>query len=183
MSMINRAFAEVMSAGDYAGKIFTFPIPTYQVTPDFPWDDPDLEGIWEMTAKFGIPYFANFINSDMKPEDARSMCCRLNLNLKKLQKRSGGLFSSSPLTGSIGVVTINLPRIALLSSNSTGFLNQLREKIRIAVTSLETKRKVLESFTDQGLYPYSKFYLADIKKRFGKYWARSRMPASIELPN
>jgi len=171
MVMINRAFAEVMTEGDAAGKIFTFPIPTYQVTEDFPWDDPDFQGIWEMTAKFGLPYFANYVNSGMNPEDARSMCCRLNLNLKELQKRNGGLFSSSPLTGSIGVVTINLPRLALLSSNSKGFLNQLREKIRIAVTSLETKRKVLERFTEEGLYPYSRFYLAEVKKRFGKYWA------------
>jgi len=171
MLMINRAFAEVMAEGDAAGKIFTFPIPTYQVTEDFPWDDPDFQGIWDITAKFGLPYFANYLNSDMKPEDARSMCCRLNLNLKELQKRNGGLFSSSPLTGSIGVVTINLPRLALLSSNSKGFLNQLCEKIRIAVTSLETKRKVLERFTEEGLYPYSRFYLTEVKKRFGRYWA------------
>ncbi len=174
MDMINRAFMEVMSEGDADGRVFTFPIPTYNITKDFDWDNPNLEPLWEATAKYGIPYFANFINSDMKPEDARSMCCRLRLDTRELKKRGGGLFGANPLTGSIGVVTINMPRIAYLASGSQNpeeeFLFRLESLMELAKESLEIKRKVLEKFTDAGLYPYSRFYLSSIKERFGEYW-------------
>lgn len=171
MDLINRAFAEVMMEGDESGRIFTFPIPTYNLTPDFDWDNPKLASLWQMTSKFGIPYFANFINSDMKPEDARSMCCRLRLDKRELLKRGGGLFGSNPLTGSIGVVTINLPRIGYTSNNENEFFANLDRLIDLARESLDTKRKVLETFTAQNLYPYSKYYLADMKKAKDKYWA------------
>ena len=174
MDMINKAFMEVMSEGDADGRVFTFPIPTYNITKDFDWDNPNLEPLWEATAKYGIPYFANFINSDMKPEDARSMCCRLRLDTRELKKKGGGLFGANPLTGSIGVVTINMPRIAYLASSSQNpeedFFFRLESLMELAKESLEIKRKVLEKFTDAGLYPYSKFYLSSIKERFGEYW-------------
>ncbi len=170
MKMINRAFAEVMTEGDASGRVFTFPIPTYNITKDFDWDNPDYDPIWEMTAKYGIPYFSNFINSDMKPEDARSMCCRLRLDQTELRKRGGGLFGANPLTGSIGVVTINMPRLGFTSANEKEFFEKLEELMDLAKESLEIKRKVLENFTEKGLYPYSKFYLRNIKKRFGNYW-------------
>jgi len=170
MDMINRAFAECMIEGDARGRPFTFPIPTYNITKDFDWDNPNYEGIWEMTAKYGIPYFSNFINSDMKPEDARSMCCRLRLDQNELKKRGGGIFGSYPLTGSIGVVTINLPRISYTSKNEEAFFKRLEELIDISKDSLQIKRKSLEKFTDMGLYPYSKFYLRNVKERFGEYW-------------
>ncbi len=170
MDMINKAFFEVMMAGDSQGRVFTFPIPTYNITKDFDWDNPNLEGLWEMTAKYGIPYFSNFINSDMKPEDARSMCCRLRIDNRELAYRGGGLFGSNPLTGSIGVVTMNLPRIAYLAKNKNEFLSMLADRMETAKNSLEIKRKLLEKLTDDGLYPYTKFYLRDIKSRFGVYW-------------
>lgn len=170
MVMINKAFAEVMMEGDAAGRVFTFPIPTYNITKDFDWNNPELEPIWDMTAKYGIPYFSNFINSDMNPDDARSMCCRLRIDNRELHKRGGGLFGSNPLTGSVGVVTINLPRIGYLSKNKKEFFTRLDEMMDIAKESLVIKRDVLEKFSNQGLYPYSRFYLADIKKRFGEYW-------------
>lgn len=169
--LINKAFCEVMIEGDAKGRIFTFPIPTYNITKDFDWDNPDLEGLWKMTAKYGIPYFSNFVNSDMSPDDARSMCCRLRLDNRELRKRGGGLFGSNPLTGSIGVVTLNIPRLAYMSPDKETFYKGLDELLRISKESLETKRKILEQLTEQGLYPYSKHYLADIKKRFGTYWA------------
>jgi ribonucleoside-triphosphate reductase len=125
MDMLNRAFAEVMMAGDAKGRVFTFPIPTYNITPHFDWDNPNLTPIWQMTGKYGIPYFSNFVNSDMSPEDARSMCCRLRLDNRELMKRGGGLFGANPLTGSIGVVTINLPRIGYLSRMKHHFLKGL----------------------------------------------------------
>ncbi len=170
MDMINKAFFEVMMAGDSQGRVFTFPIPTYNITKDFDWDNPNLEGLWEMTAKYGIPYFSNFINSDMKPEDARSMCCRLRIDNRELAYRGGGLFGSNPLTGSIGVVTMNLPRIAYLAKDKNEFLSMLADRMETAKNSLEIKRKLLEKLTDDGLYPYTKFYLRDIKARFGVYW-------------
>jgi ribonucleoside-triphosphate reductase len=170
MDMINKAFFEVMMAGDSSGRVFTFPIPTYNITKDFDWDNPNIEGLWEMSAKYGIPYFSNFINSDMNPEDARSMCCRLRIDNRELEYRGGGLFGSNPLTGSIGVVTMNLPRIAYLANDKNEFLSLLSDRMEIAKTSLEIKRKLLEKFTDSGLYPYTKFYLRDIKARFGIYW-------------
>ncbi len=170
MNMINRAFFEVMMNGDNSGRVFTFPIPTYNITKDFDWDNEDLNGLWEMSAKYGIPYFSNFINSDMNPEDARSMCCRLRIDNRELEYRGGGLFGSNPLTGSIGVVTINLPKIAYLSSSKEDFFKRLGEKMDIAKESLEIKRKVVEKFTENNLYPYTKFYLRDIKARYGVYW-------------
>ncbi len=170
MDMINKAFAEVMTEGDASGRMFTFPIPTYNITKDFDWENPIYDNIWEMTAKYGIPYFSNFVNSDMKPEDARSMCCRLRLDQKELRKRGGGLFGSNPLTGSIGVVTINLPRIGYTSLNEDEFFKKLDELMELAKESLELKRKVLERFTENGLYPYSKFYLRQVHSRFKQYW-------------
>lgn len=170
MDMINRAFFEVMLEGDAKGRVFTFPIPTYNITKDFDWENENLELLWEMTGKYGVPYFSNFINSDLKPDDVRSMCCRLRLEVDELKKRGGGLFGANPLTGSIGVVTINLPRIGYLSKSKEEFKRRLNDLMEMAKESLEIKRKVLERFTDEGLYPYSRFYLRNIKERFGKYW-------------
>lgn len=170
MDMLNMAFAEVMMEGDANGRIFTFPIPTYNITKDFDWESPVIDKIMEMTAKYGLPYFSNFVNSDLNPEDARSMCCRLRLDNRELRKRGGGLFGANPLTGSIGVVTINMPRIGYLSNSKEEFFERLGKQMDIARKSLEIKRKVLENMTEMGLYPYSKFYLRDIKKRFGSYW-------------
>ncbi len=170
MDMLNSAFAEVMMAGDAKGRVFTFPIPTYNITEDFDWNNPNLENLWKMTGKYGIPYFSNFVNSDMSPEDARSMCCRLRLDNRELRKRGGGLFGANPLTGSIGVVTINLPRIGFLSKDKTEFFDRLNALADIAQQSLSIKRKVLEKFTDQNLYPYSKFYLRAIKEKTGSFW-------------
>ena len=170
MDMINRAFAEVMMEGDARGRVFTFPIPTYNITPEFDWDNPGLEMIWKMTGKYGIPYFSNFVNSDMSPEDARSMCCRLRLDNKELLKRGGGLFGAYPLTGSIGVVTINLPRIGYLSKDENDFLGRLEKMVHLAKLSLSIKRKVLERFMDSNLYPYSRYYLREVKQGRGNYW-------------
>jgi ribonucleoside-triphosphate reductase len=170
MDLINRAFAEVMMEGDAKGRVFTFPIPTYNITADFDWDNPNLDVVWKMTGKYGIPYFSNFVNSDMSPEDARSMCCRLRLDNRELLKRGGGLFGANPLTGSIGVVTINLPRIAYESENEKDFFTNLDMKIQLAEESLRIKRKVLEKFSANNLYPYSKFYLREIKNGSGTYW-------------
>ena len=170
MNMINKAFFEVMMEGDASGRVFTFPIPTYNITKDFDWDNPDLNGLWEMSAKYGIPYFSNFVNSDMNPEDARSMCCRLRIDNRQLEYRGGGLFGSNPLTGSIGVVTINLPKIAYQTNSKEEFFEVLKDRMDIAKESLEIKRKLLERLTDGGLYPYTKFYLRDIKARFGVFW-------------
>ncbi len=170
MDMINKSFLEVMSEGDAKGRVFTFPIPTYNITKDFDWDSDIVRALWEATAKYGIPYFSNFINSDMSPEDARSMCCRLRLDTRKLEARGGGLFGANPLTGSIGVVTINMPRIAYLAKDEEEFMEMLVRRMDVAKQSLEIKRKVLERFTENGLYPYTKFYLAKITERFGQYW-------------
>ncbi len=170
MDMINRSFLEVMSEGDAKGRVFTFPIPTYNITKDFDWESDIVRALWEATAKYGIPYFSNFINSDMDPEDARSMCCRLRLDTRKLEARGGGLFGANPLTGSIGVVTINMPRIAYLAKNEDEFMEMLSRRMDVAKQSLEIKRKVLEKFTQNGLYPYTKFYLAKISERFGQFW-------------
>ena len=170
MDMLNKAFFEVMMEGDNAGRVFTFPIPTYNITKDFDWDNENINGLWEMAAKYGIPYFSNFINSDMSPEDARSMCCRLRIDNRELEYRGGGLFGSNPLTGSVGVVTINLPKIAEISKTKGEFLERLAQKMELAKESLEIKRKLLEDLTDKDLYPYTKFYLRDIKARFGVYW-------------
>lgn len=171
MKLFNRVLSELLSEGDAGSRVFTFPIPTYNITRDFDWDDPDLEGLWKMTAKYGTPYFSNFVNSDMNPEDARSMCCRLRIDNRKLYRRGGGgLFGSNPLTGSIGVVTINMPRLGYLAEDESDLLDRLESIMELAKESLEVKRKVLERFTEANLYPYSKFYLRSIKARFGGYW-------------
>lgn len=170
MDVFNKAFLEVLKDGDAKGRVFTFPIPTYNISDDFDWDNPNLEILWEITAKYGIPYFANFINSDMKPEDARSMCCRLRIDNRELNRKGGGLFGASPLTGSIGVVTINLPRIGYLAKDEADFFSRLAKLMELAKKSLEIKRKVLEQFMDKDLYPYMKFYLRSVKARFNEYW-------------
>jgi ribonucleoside-triphosphate reductase (formate) len=170
MDMFNTAFAEVMKQGDSKGRVFTFPIPTYNITKDFDWDSPVSQAIFEVTAKYGVPYFSNFVNSDMKPEDVRSMCCRLRIDNRELRKRGGGFFGANPLTGSIGVVTLNIPRIGYLSKDEDEFFEKLERLMEIAKSSLELKRKVLESFTDSGLYPYSKRYLRHVKEGYGKFW-------------
>lgn len=170
MDMINEAFAEVMLEGDAKGRVFTFPIPTYNIGKDFDWQRKSLTKAWEMTAKYGIPYFSNFVNSDMKPEDARSMCCRLRLDNRELRKRGGGLFAANPLTGSIGVVTINLPRLGYQAKNAKDFYKRLDYILNLAAKSLDIKREMLEKFTSGGLYPYSRHFLKDIYGRFGQYW-------------
>jgi len=170
MDMINIAFCEVMMKGDAKGRVFTFPIPTYNITPDWEWNGQVTEKIMEMTAKFGIPYFSNFINSDMNPEDARSMCCRLRLDNRELIKRGGGLFGANPMTGSIGVVTINMARLGYISKDINELFNRLERLMEIAKNSLENKRKILEENIIKGLYPYSKHYLRTIYEGHGEYW-------------
>jgi len=170
MDVMNRAFAEIMYEGDAKERPFTFPIPTYNITKDFDWNNDGLEPLWKMTAKYGIPYFSNFINSDMKPDDARSMCCRLRLDNRELRKRGGGLFGANPKTGSIGVVTMNMTRIGYLAKNDDDFFERLGNLMVLAKQSLEIKREIIENLTDSGLHPYSRVYLADVKKTFGEYW-------------
>jgi len=170
MDILNKAFLEVMREGDASGRVFTFPIPTYNITKDFDWDNDRVSILWEAAAKYGIPYFSNFINSDMSPEDARSMCCRLRIDNRELVKRGGGLFGANPLTGSIGVVTINLPRIGYTSKTKAEFKKQLGMVMDAAQESLEIKRKVLENLTEKDLYPYTKHYLSFIREANGSYW-------------
>jgi len=189
MDMLNEAFAEVMLEGDANGRIFTFPIPTYSITKDFPWEKSTLTKVWEMTAKYGTPYFSNFVNSNMDPSDVRSMCCRLRLDnsmvrqralsftlqtnnksVDELKHRGGGLFGANPLTGSIGVVTINLPRIGYLSKSEEEFFERLSYLMDLAKESLEIKRKVIEDLTHKDLYPYSKVYLSGVFELTGQYW-------------
>ena len=170
MEMFNLAFAEVMQQGDSKGRVFTFPIPTYNVTSDFAWDSPVSQAVFEVTAKYGVPYFSNFMNSDLHPEDVRSMCCRLRIDNRELRKRGGGFFGANPLTGSIGVVTLNMPRIGYLSKDEDEFFERLEATMDIARSSLEIKRKALEAFTENGLYPYSRRYLRHVFERHGKYW-------------
>ncbi|ACK42970.1 MULTISPECIES: ribonucleoside triphosphate reductase [Dictyoglomus] len=189
MDLLNEAFAEVMIEGDANGRIFTFPIPTYSITKDFPWEKSNLTKIWEMTAKYGTPYFSNFVNSDMDPSDVRSMCCRLRLdnslvrqralsftlnnntkNVDELKHRGGGLFGANPLTGSVGVVTINMPRLGYLSKSEEEFFERLFYLMELAKESLEIKRQVIEDLTHKNLYPYSKYYLSGIYELTGQYW-------------
>ncbi|HNU90333.1 MAG TPA: ribonucleoside triphosphate reductase [Spirochaetota bacterium] len=170
MDIFNVAFAECLLEGDARNRIFTFPIPTYNITADFDWENPAHDRLWEMTAKYGIPYFANFVNSDMDPEDARSMCCRLRLDNRELRSRGGGLFGANPLTGSIGVVTINMPRLGYLAETEDEFFKRLAHLMDLAKDSLEIKRKVLENFTLSNLYPYTRVYLSDIYERNGRFW-------------
>ena len=170
MNVFNKAFYECLMEGDKNERPFTFPIPTVSITKDFDWDNPYLEPMWQATVKYGINYFSNFIQSDMKPEDVRSMCCRLRLDNKELYKRGGGLFGANPLTGSIGVVTINLPQIGYLSKTRKEFFNRLADAMDLAKESLEIKRKILEKFIRKGLFPYSKYYLDGVNKMRGDYF-------------
>ncbi|HXK40294.1 MAG TPA: ribonucleoside triphosphate reductase, partial [Candidatus Paceibacterota bacterium] len=170
MDIFNRAFLEVMREGDASGRVFTFPIPTYNITSDFEWNHKRAKLLWEVTAKYGIPYFSNFINSEMSPEDARSMCCRLRIDNRELAHRGGGLFGANPLTGSIGVVTINMPNIGYATKTREEFFARLSELMELAKESLEVKRKVLEQMTEKNLYPYTKYYLTAIKEGYGSYW-------------
>ncbi len=166
MDMINKAFIEVMIGGDMHGRIFTFPIPTYNLTKDFNWDNENARLLFEMTAKYGIPYFQNFINSDLNPSDVRSMCCRLQLDLRELRARQGGLFGAAELTGSIGVVTLNLARIGYLSKTKTEFLKRVGTLMDLAKQSLEIKRKVVSENMERGLFPYTKRYLGSFRNHF-----------------
>ncbi len=164
------AFCKVMLKGDSQGRAFTFPIPTVNITKQTNWHSPAMTQILTMTAKYGTPYFANYVNSDLNPEDAVSMCCRLRLDVRELRKRGGGLFGSNPLTGSIGVVTLNLPRLGYEASDELDFFNRLGKLTDLARASLEIKRQVVEEQTENGLYPYSAFYLQSVKKQTGGYW-------------
>lgn len=170
LDIFNIAFAKVMCEGDAKGRVFTFPIPTYNITKDFNWENSVSQMLFEVASKYGVPYFSNFINSGMKPEDVRSMCCRLRIDNRELRKRGGGFFGANPLTGSIGVVTMNLPRLGYLAKDEDEFFERLAEMMKIGKDSLEIKRKALEQFTENGLYPYSRHYLHLIKEGFGKYW-------------
>ncbi|MEK7183050.1 MAG: ribonucleoside triphosphate reductase [Patescibacteria group bacterium] len=166
MDIINKAFIDVMAAGDSKGRIFTFPIPTYNITKDFDWDHKNAQGLFEMTAKYGIPYFQNFVNSDLNPNDVRSMCCRLQLDLRQLRARGGGLFGSAEMTGSVGVVTINLPRIAYLARTKEDFFARLGELMEVSKLSLELKRGVVQKNIDMGLLPFTKRYLPSLRNHF-----------------
>lgn len=170
MNLFNRCFFRLMARGDYRGRIMTFPIPTINLTEDFDWENNDLSDLWEMTGKYGVPYFSNFINSDLDPEDARSMCCRLRIDNTQLEMRGGGLFGAHPLTGSVGVVTLNMARIGYLASDEADFFSRLARLMDLAKESLEIKRKLLERLTGAGLYPYTHFYLRHVKERFDRYW-------------
>jgi len=167
MDMINRAFIETMIEGDANGRGFQYPIPTYSITKDFDWSETENNKLlFEMTAKYGTPYFSNYINSDMEPSDVRSMCCRLRLDLRELRKKSGGFFGSGESTGSVGVVTINLPRIAYLSENEEDFFSRLDRIMDLSARSLNTKRTVITKLLDAGLYPYTKRYLGTFNNHF-----------------
>jgi anaerobic ribonucleoside-triphosphate reductase len=167
MDMINRAYIEVMTAGDAKGRVFTFPIPTYNITPDFPWESENSERLFEMTAKYGLPYFQNFLNSELKPNMVRSMCCRLQLDLTELLKRGNGLFGSAEQTGSVGVVTLNCVRLGYLHrDDEEGLFQRLDELLEIARASLEIKRKVIQRHMDNGLFPYTKRYLGSLRNFF-----------------
>jgi len=167
MDLINRAYIEVMSEGDARGRVFTFPIPTYNITDDFPWESENARRLFEMTAKYGLPYFQNFINSELKPGQIRSMCCRLQLDLRELLKRGNGLFGSAEQTGSIGVVTINCARLGyLFRGDEKGLLQRLDQLMELARSSLEIKRKVIQRYMDNGLFPYTKRYLGTLRNHF-----------------
>ena len=170
MDLFNRAFCKVMLDGDAKGRVFTFPIPTINITKDFDWSSPVVDDFMRITCKYGIPYFANYVNSDLSPEDAVSMCCRLRLDKRELRKRGGGLFGSNPMTGSIGVYSINLPRIGYLAQSKEDFFERLGKIATLGKVSLEIKRKIIEKQSEQGLYPYSTNYLRNVKERTGEYW-------------
>ena len=167
MAMINQAYIEVMMRGDAKGRVFTFPIPTYNITPDFEWDHPNCDPLFEMTAKYGLPYFQNFLNSDLKPNQIRSMCCRLQLDLRELLKRGNGLFGSAEQTGSLGVVTLNCARIGYLAKgDENAFFNRIDALLQVSKTSLEIKRKIIQRHMDAGLFPYTKRYLGTLRNHF-----------------
>ncbi|MBB3809214.1 ribonucleoside triphosphate reductase [Pseudochelatococcus contaminans] len=167
MDMINRAYMEVMAAGDNSGRVFTFPIPTYNITPDFPWESENAQRLFALTAKYGLPYFQNFINSDMKPNMVRSMCCRLQLDLSELLKRGNGLFGSAEQTGSLGVVTINCARLGYLhKGNEAGLFDALDALLAIGRDSLEIKRRFVQQLIDDGLLPYTRRYLGTLRNHF-----------------
>ncbi len=167
MDLINRAYIEVMMEGDAKGRVFTFPIPTYNITPDFNWQHPNTELLFEMTAKYGLPYFQNFLNSEMKPNMIRSMCCRLQLDLRELLKRGNGLFGSAEQTGSLGVVTLNCARLGYLHSfDEAALFDRIDELMELAKTSLEIKRKVIQGHIDAGLFPYTRRYLGTLRNHF-----------------
>ena len=170
MDMFNTAYCEVMMEGDGAGRAFSFPIPTVNITKDFPWESETVHMIMEMTRKFGTPYFANFINSDLSPEDIRSMCCRLRLDNRELRRRGGGLFGANPLTGSINVVTLNMARIGYLSKDVQEFKARVRKLMEYAKEICDRKREMLEKYMESGLYPYSRFYLSRVKEATGSYF-------------
>ncbi len=167
MDMINLAYIEVMMEGDAKGRVFTFPIPTYNITNDFPWDHPNTDILFEMTAKYGLPYFQNFLNSDLEPQMVRSMCCRLQLDLRELLKRGNGLFGSAEQTGSLGVVTVNCARIGFeFKGDEHGVFARIDELLELAKLSLEIKRKIVERLINSGLYPYTKRYLGTLRNHF-----------------
>ncbi|MGH8332439.1 MAG: ribonucleoside triphosphate reductase, partial [Pseudomonas sp.] len=167
MELLNRAYIEVMQAGDAKGRVFTFPIPTYNITHDFPWDSENADRLFEMTARYGLPYFQNFLNSDLQPNQVRSMCCRLQLDVRELLKRGGGLFGSAEQTGSLGVVTINCARLGyVFKGDTSGLLQRLDTLMELAKESLEVKRKVIQHHMDAGLYPYTKRYLGTLRNHF-----------------
>ncbi|WP_238912244.1 ribonucleoside triphosphate reductase [Achromobacter xylosoxidans] len=167
MDMINRAYIEVMMAGDAKGRVFTFPIPTYNITPDFDWDHPNTERLFEMTARYGLPYFQNFLNSDLEPHMVRSMCCRLQLDLRELLKRGNGLFGSAEQTGSVGVVTVNCARLGhTCRGDEAALMARLDHLLGLGRDVLETKRKVVQRYIDQGLYPYTRRYLGTLRNHF-----------------
>jgi ribonucleoside-triphosphate reductase len=167
MDMINRAFIEVMTEGDAKGRVFTFPIPTYNITKDFAWDTPNADRLFEMTSKYGLPYFQNFVNSDLTPNMVRSMCCRLQLDLRELLKRGNGLFGSAEQTGSIGVVTMNMARLGYKhKGDEQGLYDELDHLLQLAKTSLELKRKEIQRLIDAGLFPYTRRYLGTLRNHF-----------------
>ena len=181
MDMINKAFIEVMLEGDANGRGFQYPIPTYSITKDFDWSDTENNRLlFEMTAKYGTPYFSNYVNSDMKPSDIRSMCCRLRLDLRELRKKSGGYFGSGESTGSVGVATINMPRIAYLSKTPEEFYKRLDKIMDIAARSLDMKRRTLTQLMDAGLYPYSKHYLGSLDNHFSTIGLVGMNEAGVE---
>ncbi len=166
MDMINRAFLEIMLEGDRDGRIFTFPIPTYNLTKDFSWESPNAELLFKLTGRYGTPYFQNFINSHLRPGDVRAMCCRLQMDLRQLAKRTGGIFGNGESTGSVGVVTLNLPRLGYLSGNEREFFEALGDLMDRARDALEIKRKVVQRNIDGGLLPYTRHYLGTLKRHF-----------------
>ena len=170
MNLFNDVLFEIYMEGDKKGKVFTFPIPTINIGKDFDWNNPNHEKIWAATAKYGIPYFGNYVNSDMNPEDTTSMCCRLRIDETVLHKRGGGIFASHPLTGSVGIVTINMPRIGYLANSETEFIRKLDMLMDASAKTLRLKRKFIEKWTTAGFYPYSKYYLRHTKEATGEYW-------------